>query len=306
MKKLRPVILFFALLLLLGTAFAEEGRDDSRLVTFGKLTVNSDVTYIDLEGNIVKDYDEFCRFLDQLPYLEKCDMFSTEIRRKNIDMLAERYPNITFGWSMVLSARDHTHILRTDATAFSTLHNNQTTQHSSKDFEILKYCPDLLALDIGHNSIDDLSFLSYVPNLRVLIIACNQVNDITPLGQLKDLQYLELFKNDIHDISVLSGLTELIDLNICFNRIKDWTPIYPLTKLQRLWVYNSNNYSEDIPVPREAVNGLKEALPNCYIDSKSWSTQGGWREHERYDVIYNMFKTGVYIPFNEKLPGQDD
>jgi hypothetical protein len=154
-----------------------------------------------------------------------------------------------------------------------------------------------VALDIGHNRVDDLSFLYDLPNLKVLIVACNAVTDITPIGSLKDLEYLEIFKNKIKDISPLAGLTNLVDLNICFNYIGDWTPIHGLTKLERLWLYNSNNYSDDRPVPTSVVNELKEKLPDCYIDYRSYSTNGGWREHPRYDVIYEMFKSGQYIAF---------
>ena len=45
------------------------------------------------------------------------------------------------------------------------------------------------------------------------------------------------------------------------------------------------------------VNGLIEALPNTHIDYTNYSTGGGWREHDRYFVIYEMFKNGTYIPF---------
>lgn len=299
--------LLMLVFILSGSAATEEERPLSGSVTFGSLTVSSNATHIDLGDQVVRDYDSFCDFLDRLPNLEWCDMFATKIRRKNIDLLAERYPDILFGWTMVIPASDHSqHLLRTDATAFSTLHNSSVSHHTSADFEILKYCPDLLALDIGHNDVDDLSFLSCLPKLRVLIVACCQVSDITPIAQLKDLQYLELFKNDIHDISALSGLTELIDLNICFNRIKDWTPLTGLNKLQRLWLYNSNNYSEEVPVPKAVVEELRSALQDCCVDSVSYSTLGGWREHERYDIVSKMFKTGQYIPFSEKLPGQTD
>lgn len=269
---------------------------------YGRFTADTDAAYIDLGDTYVKDYKEFMAFLDQFPNLERVDMYTTQIKKADIEALAERYPRVKFGWTMVITASDHKHFIRTDATAFSTLHNNQSRQHRSADFSILKYCTELLALDIGHNSVDDLSFLYDLPNLRVLIIACNQVQDITPLASLKHLEYAEIFKNKISDLTPLAELTSLIDLNICFNKVKDWTPLHGLTNVQRLWLYNSNNYSDNDPVPRDAVNALKEALPDAYVDAKSYSTNGGWREHPRYDVIYQMFKTGVYIPFAESAP----
>ena len=130
-----------------------------------------------------------------------------------------------------------------------------------------------------------------------LSVRCTTATSATPLAALTELEYLEVFKNKVTDLTPLAGLTKLIDLNICFNRVSDWTPIEGLTGLRRLWLFNSNNYSDDKPVPKAAVNALKEALPDAYIDSTHYSTTGGWREHPRYDVIFEMFKSGVYIPF---------
>ncbi|MBE5810320.1 MAG: leucine-rich repeat domain-containing protein [Clostridiales bacterium] len=292
MKKSIIALLMLIVLLTTSLVHAEESQTVSYLGQF-KADVNAE--YINMDKTRVTDMDAFINFLRKLPNLKKVDMFSTQIYTKDIDKLAAAFPDIEFGWTM----RIGDHWVRTDATAFSTLHNNSSPAHTEKQFQYLKYCKNLLALDIGHNGVKDLSFLYDLPNLKVLILACNiNLKDITPVGSLKDLEYLELFKNDINDISCLANCTNLLDLNICFNRIKDWTPIHGLTNLERLWVYNSNNWSEQYPVDRKVVADLKAALPNCHIDSTSYSTLGGWREHDRYYVIFHMFKYGEYIPFH--------
>lgn len=290
MKKMLALLL--ALLLTPLCAGAEEAQFQ------GRFSAPLDAEYLDLGTVRVEDMDAFVRYLAQFPNLKKVDMFATPVGKKKIAQLTEAFPDVEFGWTMTIAE----HTVRTDATAFSTLHNNRSQEHTSQDFDLLRYCKDLLALDIGHNQVEDLSFLYDLPNLRVLIVACNHIDDITPIGSLKDLEYLELFKNNIHDISCLSGLTKLLDLNICFNRISDWTPLMGLTQLERLWLYNSNNYSDDMPVDKQVVAELKAALPNTYVDSTSYSTLGGWREHERYFIIDDMFHAGVYQPF----PGHED
>ena len=260
----------------------------------GKFTCDVNAEYIDLDKTRVTDFDAFISFLNKLPNIRKVDMFATNMYTKDIDRLAAAFPDIEFGWTM----RIGDHWVRTDATAFSTLHNNSSPMHTQQHFKYLKYCKNLLALDIGHNLVTDVSFLYDLPNLKVLILACNiNLKDITPVGSLKDLEYLELFKNDINDISCLANCTKLIDLNICFNRIKDWAPLHGLQNLERLWLFNSNNWSDEYPVDKQVVADLKAALPNCHVDSVSYSTLGGWREHERYYVIFHMFKYGEYIPF---------
>lgn len=261
----------------------------------GKVTADVNAEEMDLGNFAVTEMNSFVKFLRQFPNLKKVDMFATKMYAKDMDLLAAEFPDIEFGWTM----RIGDHWVRTDTTAFSTLHNNRSPLHTENQFRYLKYCKNLLALDIGHNTVKNLDFLYDLPKLKVLIVACNiDLKDITPIGSLKELEYLELFKNDINDISCLTECTKLIDLNICFNRVKDWTPLHELKNLERLWLYNSNNYSPEIPVDKNVVYAIKNALPDCHVDSTSYSTLGGWREHDRYYVIYHMFKHSEYIPFD--------
>ena len=305
---MKKAILLCALLLCLFSAVRALCEDVTFRTYYGSVTVDKYAEYVDLGAaklpNDDEDFRALYKFLDQLPNVKKVDMFATDIRRNRIDEMAERYPDIEFGWTMIIPCRNElhpertVHRIRTDATAFSTLHNTTCTEHTARDFEILKYCKNLQALDIGHNAVTDLSFLYDLPHLKVLIVACNiTLKDITPIGSLKELQYLEIFKNDINDISCLANCTELVDLNICFNRISDWSALEGLTHLRRLWLFNSNNYSDNIPVPREAMDALRRALPDCKVDEKSYSTEGGWRNHPRYDTLYAMFAGTEYIPF---------
>ena len=284
---MKRFLIFLFLLMLVGSAAAEP-------LPFQKtFTADSQAESIDFCDTKVKSIDKLIEYLGQFPNLKKVDMFATRIYPASIDKLVEAFPHIDFGWTM----RIGDHWVRTDQTAFSTLHGNTSPQHDEDDFRYLKYCRNLLALDIGHNAVKDVSFLYDLPKLKVLILACNQIVDITPVGSLTNLQYLELFKNEIQDISPLAPCTELLDLNICFNQITDWTAIQSLPKLERLWLYNSNNWSEDDPVPQEAITAIRTALPQCQIDSTSYSTLGGWRDHKRYYVVFHMFKYSEYVPF---------
>lgn len=287
MKKGLLILLLLLGLLLAGTAAADTVSLE------GKFKADSAAEYIDLGKVRITNMDALIKFMRQLPNIKKVDMFNSSVYPKDIDKLVEAFPDVEFGWTM----RIGDHLVRTDATAFSTLHGQQDSPHTEQQFKYLKYCRNLQALDIGHNGVKDVSFLYDLPNLKVLILSCNKIQDITPVGSLTELQYLELFKNDISDISCLANCTNLLDLNICFNRITDWTPVYQLEKLERLWMYNSNNYSTDKPVSKEVVVDIKAALPSCYVDSTSYSTLGGWREHDRYDVVYQSFKYSTYIPF---------
>lgn len=287
-----------SLLILTGVAFAEDTSVQT-VIFKKKLKVPVNSTEIDLGKITVSpdDTKEFYAFLEQLPDLKKVDMFSTKMPRYRIEKLAERFPDIEFGWTMSIAGRT----LRTDATSFSTRHSGSTTsRYSSDEFSLLKYCRNLYALDIGHNNVRDLSFLYDLPQLRVLILVDNKFTDITPVGSLKNLQYLELFYNTITDITPLKELTNLVDLNICYNRIKDWTPLENLRNLRRLWLWQSNSQNVNNKFDPQVAEQLQKALPDTYIDYLSQSVQGGWREGSHYEAIRRMFsKDGVYEPFDD-------
>lgn len=255
-------------------------------------------TRIDLRDVKVKNFDAFTDWLQQHPGLKQVDMYESRLKADQIDTLAERFPDISFGWTIRL-VEDH--YIRTDATAFAINHSNKSPVHKSEDFRQLKYCENLMALDLGHNAIDDISFLSELPKLRVIILASNLISDISPLSSLKSLEYAELFNNYITDYSPLTGLDQLIDLNIAFNQTQDFTPLYGLESLERLWVYNANNRNCKDPVDPELVASLQTALPGAQINSTSYSTLGGWRTHERYYVVFNMLHGAVsWLPWDAK------
>ena len=218
--------------------------------------------------------------------------------------LVEKYPNVQFEWQVHLG---HGHYVKTTWSAFSTfLEPGSGRELKSEDLMLLKYCPRLKALDVGHNKLKNLDFLQYVPDLELLIIGQNYVSDITPIGQLKHLQYAELFTNSFTDLSPLAGLTHLMDLNIGYNKIRDFSPLYGMTSLRRLWLYNSvdRNGTE---IPPEVMEALKKALPDCLIDDRSMPTLGGWREHPHFDVIHEMFRSpDGYQPFADSWPDNSE
>ena len=291
---MRGACLLLCMLLLACGAAAE------KMAQLQGLTVPLDTERIDFGRTKVQDYDALKGFLFSLPALRHVDMYATPISGAQADELAELFPGITFGWTLRIRCKDHNHDIRTDATAFSTLHNKRSPKHTSDDFRILKYCKNLLALDIGHNRVTDLDFLYDLPNLRVLILAINEITDITPLASLHDLEYAEIFKNRITDLRPLVNLSKLVDLNIGFNSISDWSPLCGMRGLERLWVYSSSVYGVGgrRALTDQVVSDLRRNLPDTTIDSTHYPTAGGWRDHPRYGVIAQMFKTGVYIPFD--------
>ena len=259
------------------------------------------ITYLDLGEKKMK-LSEVEAILDRYPNLKKVDMFATPVNYRQVDELEARYPGVEFGWTLRIG---DDHLVRTDATAFSTLHLSGSATHGTREISLFRYCKKLKALDFGHNGCDDVSWLSELKELRVLIIAINRVEDISALANLKKLEYLEIFNNYITDISPLKGLTHLMDLNISYNNIQDLSPLYEMPWLRRLWLYRCTDRNSGALLPQEVISTLKEKLPACEINYQSNPTAGTWRQHPHFDVIHAMFRSDGYVPFADSFPEEN-
>jgi len=228
--------------------------------------------------------------LSYLPNLQQLDLYRASLSSEEMALLFDSYPGIRFGFTVRVGSWK----VRTDAGAFSTFNDDPPKRRwKGADFEDLRFCYQLKALDLGHNGISDLSFLLPLKDLRVLILADNRLTDISLLSHLPNLQYVELFLNDITDLSAFAGNENLMDLNICWNDAVDYTPLLSCPNLERVW-YSSNGLTE------EAQAALTAALPECqFIFTSAHRTSEGWRTHDRYKVVRKMFKSRTYIPFED-------
>ena len=289
----RTGALLLLLLMLLGPAAAEE----TKTVTYRGITVSTDTEYVDLEKRGVTDWDAFYAFLQQLPNLKKVDMYNTVINLKVYNKLNELFPDVEFG----VQFRYGRHRVRTDDTAFSTLYSGGDRKHSYEEIEMLTWCKNLYALDIGHHPVKKLDFLYEMPELRVLIVALCDLTDITPIASLKHLEYLEIFHNRITDVSCLTGLDHLMDLDLVQNYVEDLSPLAEIKSLKRLWIYR--NIKDDLESPDEAtVKMMQAALPDCQIEARGTSRSKGWVQHPHQEVIQRIFHSNVYEPFADCDP----
>lgn len=265
-------------------------------LTYCGITVDSQDTVVDFGSVKVTDVPALVEMIEQMPNLTQVDMYESRLSKSDMDMLFDGYPQIRFGWTLHISE----HTVRTDATAFSTLHGPKSIPHESKEFEVLRFCRDLQAIDLGHNWVTDLEFLRNFPHLKVLILAPDQITDLTVIGELTELEYLELFTNHITDVTPLANLTHLKDLNLAYNSIEDLTPLHALTQLERLWGYHNKKLSQ------EQIDAMEAAVPDCEYDWVNNPTAGTWRTHPRYFVIREIFQSGVYRPFDDEAVQQEE
>ena len=276
-----------------------EGAELHFIVSWSNITFSDDATELDLtgmKGAVNKaDLEAIIALCPKIKHIDN----SAKRYPSNADMieLIEKYPDVKFEWIVSFGKG---HYCPTNATTFSTMNPPSSGKElTSAKLELLKYIPNLKALDLGHNDLTTLDFLQYVPDLELLIIGQNHVKDITPIGQLKNLQYAELFTNPFTDLSPLANCTELLDLNITNCQTPDLSPLDGLQKLERLWANMIRHLTD------EEKERFKSVHPDCQVDFQPShaATVDGWRKHIRYKHYIWCFKNHQWYSFNEEIPG---
>ncbi len=250
--------------------------------------IRSQDTQVDLSGIEIDDLDLVESITSRMPNIQKVIMSDCGIDNETMDALNRRYDDIQYVWTVVIGNK---HSLRTDETAYIPVKTGYVVFNDSQLYN-LRYCTELVALDLGHHAMTNVDFVQYMPHLRYLIIADSVVSDLTPLSGLKELVYLELFGTQVTDYSPLLGCTALEDLNICYTH-GDPEIIAQMTSLKRVWWINPSYWR----CTAEEQAMLAEALPECYLIYNGTSSTGsGWRQgslyYEMRDYLGMYYMTG--------------
>lgn len=227
--------------------------------------------------------------LPMFPNLRKVIVSDTGADDETLDKLNRAYPDISIVWTVQVGKIP----VRTDETWFYTpgkgyLPNNE-------DLQKLRYCTEMIAVDVGHLRVTDCSWLECMPHVKYLILADTGITDISPVANLKELIYLELFGLKLEDYSPLLGCTALQDLNISSTHA-DPEPLSHMT-----WLHNLHWYQGlSDPSTREAVSRLPEQLPqtNVMLDMVG-NISNPWRSLPNYyvfrDIIGGEFLNQSFI-----------
>ena len=225
--------------------------------------------------------EEVERMLPYFPRLEKLVMSFCGIENEEMDALNQRHPDISIVWTVVVGSVK----VRTDAIYFYPAEINYYP--TNEEMKNLRYCTEMIAVDIGHTRASDCEWLAYMPHVKYLILADTNIRDISPVANLKELIYLELFSLDISDYSPLLSCTSLQDLNIGTTHADP----EPLSKMT--WLHNLQWHRADYnPDTREAVLKLEEQLPDTnvvlYPKKKARNIGGPWRYLPNYYVFRDI------------------
>jgi len=240
------------------------------------VTYSSDVTEIDLSNMYFTSLDEVEEALVWFPSLEKVimcwcgygekDLFDNETMSAFREKMRDQYKVV---WALKINYVT----VRTDDTWFMPAKTGQVV--TNYQVQNLKYCEDMVCVDLGHMAITDISFVEYMPHLKYFIVIDSPLIYIDPISSCKELIYLELFWNQISDFTPLLGCTALQDLNISRNH-GDPLVFKDMPWLKNLWIDGFDIRPSERPI-------LEEALPDTYIKyCDGEMTANGWRDLQNY------------------------
>ncbi len=169
---------------------------------------------------------------------------------------------------------------RTDATTFMPVREHVYYFNDEEAYN-LRYCEDMVCMDIGHMSISKLDFLEFMPELEYLVLAHTQVQYIEPIRHCQKLKFLELDWSPIRDYSPLADCKALEDLNLG-NTYADFEPVGKMTWLKNLWM---------IGCSRGPAYRMTQVLPETRVMvSGSATVANGWRDLKNYYAMRDLLQ----------------
>ncbi len=233
---------------------------------------NSMATELTLDNKKIKSTDELEEKLPLFNQLEVVNMNFCGISDEKMDALRERHREVKIVWTIEMPSGN---MVRSDIEYFITAKMDIRRVYD-RDVTKLRYCENLICIDLGHQYITDLSFLEELPHLQYLVIADTPLTDISFLSHMKELKYLEMFITGIKDYTPLLNCTSLEYLNMGFSAKGDLTPITQMTWLDHLWAGASAISDEERAM-------LVESLPDTHVTFyRDSSTNYGWRHTPGY------------------------
>lgn len=237
------------------------------------VSVTCDDTVVDLTGIPMEDTQAVEDSLKYFKQLQKIIMVDCGLGNDAMCPLSDRFPDIHFVWNMRIN---YYITVRTDITYFMPYQFG--SQVTDEDLQLLKYCRELICVDLGHIKITDVSFLAYTPHMKYLLLCDTNVSDISPCAGLQELVFCELFMTKVSDYSPLLSCPNLRDLNICYAPPRSPDDLKQMTWLDNLWI---KGYWDE-----EGIELLRQSLPNTriVISNRDYagSTEEGWRLLQNY------------------------
>lgn len=233
-------------------------------------TFCDDVTELDFSGTLLTSTEEMEEAMTYFPSLQKlilsdCGLDYEELAAYR-DRVRDRYKVV---WTVVCGRIS----IRTDAESIMSYKYNMFDLQD-KELVNLKYCEDMICVDLGHNYLRSCDWAAGMPKLKYLILAHNNgLRDISGLANCKELIYLEIGWTALRDLTPLLGCTSLEDINMKYV-FCDADVIVQMPWLKNVFWSGC---------PERNFELLETASPDTYIltGEEDWNTRR-WRKLDNY------------------------
>ena len=251
-------------------------------------TYDSEITEIDLTGMQFSSPEDVVAPLSYFPNLEKVILsecgpdpktwFDNEIMAAFREKMRPEYKVV---WTVQINNLK----VRTDETYFMPAKHNEVV--TNFQVQNLKYCEDMICVDLGHMAIQNISFVEGMPHLKYFIVIDAPLMYIDSISTCKELIYLEFFWTWINDFTPLLGCTALEDLNISRTN-GDPMVFKDMPWLKNLWI-------DGFDIRESKRPELEAALPNTFIKyCDGEMTANGWRDLPNYFAMRDY----LGMPYN--------
>ena len=291
--------------ILIATQVAYPDIDISWEMEVCGVPVSSDATEVDLSGATVESIAELEEAMVYFPNAEKLILYScvdprlagtipqdvegvrpggvTDMKKATVmdyeelaafrDRVRDQYKVV---WTVPIGKKL---TVNTDDTSFMPTREHVYYFLDSESYN-LRYCEDMICIDVGHMAITHIDFVEFMPKLQFLILAHTEVRTIEPLANCKELKFLELDWSTVKDFTPLLECTGLEDLNIG-NTYADLTPITQMTWLKNLWMIGRSS----------AAYKVTQALTDTNVVYAGDATvASGWRNLDNYFAMRDILK----------------
>lgn len=233
-------------------------------------TFEDNVTELDFSGTPLETVEELEVLMGYFPELQKLILSDCGL---DYEYLADYRDRVRESYKVVWTVDCGRFSIRTDAESIMSYKYNLFDLYD-KELVNLKYCEDMICVDLGHNFLRSCDWAAYMPKLKYLILAHNeQLNDISGLANCKELVYFEFGWTALRDLTPLLGCTALEDINMKYVMC-DADVIVQMPWLKNVFWTGC---------PTRNYKLLEGALPDTYLllEEENWNTKH-WRKLDNY------------------------
>ena len=213
----------------------------------------------DMEFESIQEIEELTAYL---PDLKELTIFNTDLPYEEIAAFRERSRD---RFKVVFNVKIRDFDIRTDALWFKPSHFEERV----KDYDTrnLRYCEDLIYVDMSGQSVESIDWVRGTPHLQYLVVTNTPLRNLQPLRSAKELKLLDLRGTSPRDLRPLQECTALEDLNLEEVYVS-YEPLKQMTWLKTLLITSN----------KREIPEVENALPHTAVNVYDWQSRTNYQD----------------------------